>query len=233
MAAQARGATQAGWSGVQAISTLREIARVRADLLPVVPHAIAGDDVVVVVHGFLATAGIFRPLRARLEREAGARIASFSHAPGLGVKRIAQQLGGIVDRIPAGTRIHLVGHSLGGLVARWYVQEGGGHARVAQTIAIATPFGGAKLAARFKVFVGNDLHPGSDVLARLRDGASGTANVPHLSIAGTADRVVSPACARFGASEIAVLEGRGHNQLLFDREAIDLVVSRVRGSRLT
>jgi triacylglycerol lipase len=233
MAARARGTVQAGWSGVQAISTLREIARVRADLMPVVPNAIAGDDVVVLVHGFLATAGIFRPLRARLEREAGARIASFSHAPGLGVKRIAQQLSGIVDRIPTGTRIHLVGHSLGGLVARWYVQEGGGHARIAQTIAIATPFGGAKLAERCKLFVGNDLHAGSDVLARLRDGSSGTPQVPHLSIAGTADRVVSPVSARFGASEIAVLEGRGHNQLLFDREAIDLVVSRVRRSRLT
>ena len=45
--------------------------RVRADLLPIVPRAIAGDDVVVLVHGFLATAGVFRPLRARLEREAG------------------------------------------------------------------------------------------------------------------------------------------------------------------
>jgi triacylglycerol lipase len=232
MAARARGTGHTGWSAVQAISTLREVARVRADLLPVVPRAMAGDDVVVLVHGFLATAGIFRPLRARLEREAGARIASFSHPPGLGVKRIAQQLAGIVDQIPNGTRIHLVGHSLGGLVARWYVQEMGGHARVAQTIAIAAPFGGTKLAERFKLFVGNDLHPGSEVLARLRD-KGGAPQVPHLSIAGTQDRVVSPACASHGASELVVLEGRGHNQLLFDGEAIDLVVSRVIGSRLT
>src|SRR5277367_3397535 len=142
--------------GVQAMSTLREVARVRADLLPILPRAIAGDDVVVLVHGFLATAGIFRPLRARLEREAGARIASFSHAPGLGVRRIAQQLAGIVDRIPHGTRIHLVGHSLGGLVARWYVQEMGGDQRVAQTIAIATPFGGSRIAERVRLLVGND-----------------------------------------------------------------------------
>src|SRR5277367_4675492 len=120
--------------GVQAISTLREVARVRADLLPVLPRAIAGDDVVVLVHGFLATAGVFRPLRAHLEREAGPRVATFSHAPGLGVRRIARQLASLVERIPQGTRIHLVGHSLGGIVVRWYVQEMDGDQRVAQTI---------------------------------------------------------------------------------------------------
>jgi triacylglycerol lipase len=233
MAARTSRPTPTPWPGVQAISTLREVARVRADLLPVLPRAIAGDDVVVLVHGFLATAGVFRPLRARLERDAGALVASFSHAPGLGVRRIAQQLAGIVDRIPHGTRIHLVGHSLGGIVARWYVQEMGGNERVVQTISIATPFGGAKIAERFRLFVGNDLHAGSDVLTRLREGRVGARHVPHLSIAGTGDRMVSPPeSATLGASELVVLEGRGHNQLLFDGEAIDLVVGRVLASRL-
>src|SRR5438445_1604345 len=128
--------------GIEAMATLREVVLMRRDLLPVLPKAYAGDDVVVLVHGFMASAGVFRPMRARLEKEAGACVASFSHAPGWGVKRIAQQLANLVDRIPHGTRIHLVGHSLGGVVARWYVQEMGGHARVAQTISLATPFGG-------------------------------------------------------------------------------------------
>jgi pimeloyl-ACP methyl ester carboxylesterase len=234
MAARTSRASQTAWAGVQAISTLREVARIRADLLPVLPRAIAGDDVVVLVHGFLATAGVFRPLRARLERDAGARVATFSHAPGLGVRRIAQQLADLVDRIPHGTRIHLVGHSLGGIVVRWYVQEMGGHERVAQTISIATPFGGAKIAQRFRLFVGNDLHAESDVLTRLREGNDEARHVPHMSIAGTEDRMVSPPlCAALASNELVVLEGRGHNQLLFDGEAIDLVVGRVLGARLT
>ena len=82
---------------------------------------------------FLATAGVFRPMRKRLRRETGALVASFSHAPGLGVKRIAGQLARLIDRIPHGTRIHLVGHSLGGLVARWYVQEMRGHSDIRVT----------------------------------------------------------------------------------------------------
>jgi triacylglycerol lipase len=228
MAARTSRTSYRSFGGAEAMSTLREVARVRADLLPILPRAIAGDDVVVLVHGFLATAGVFRPLRAHLEREAGARVATFSHAPGLGVRRIARQLANLVERIPHGTRIHLVGHSLGGIVARWYVQEMGGDQRVAQTISIATPFGGSKLAERLKLFVGNDLHAASDVLTRLRDGAARTKHVPHTSIAGSEDRMVSPPeCARFALGELVVLEGRGHNQLLFDREAIGLVVGRV------
>ena len=69
--------------GNEAISTLRQVALFRADVLPIVPRALAGDDVVVLVHGFFATAGVFRPMRARIERETGALVASFSHAPGL------------------------------------------------------------------------------------------------------------------------------------------------------
>ena len=78
--------------GEEAVSTLREMALFRADLMPIVPRALAGDDVVVLVHGFMVTAGVFRPMSKRIRRETGALVASFSHAPGLGVKRIAGQL---------------------------------------------------------------------------------------------------------------------------------------------
>src|SRR5205807_3374596 len=112
---------------------------------------------------------------------------------GVGVRRIAASLSKIVDEIPAGARVHLVGHSLGGLVARWYVEELGGHDRVTQTIALAAPFGGAPAAARLPWLVGLDLVPHSEVLARLR--ASARAEVPHLSIVGGSDQMVYPPSA--------------------------------------
>ena len=216
----------------EALSTLRELARVRADLRPIVPHARCGDDVVVLVHGFLASAGVFRPMRARLEREANARVATFSHAPGLGVKRIARQLAEIVDRIPHGTRVHLVGHSLGGIVVRWYVQEMGATSASCRRFSLATPFGGVRVAESLRVFVGNDLHAASDVLARLRERAR-SCEVPHTSIAGTEDRVVGEAArARFAHGEWIELPGRGHNALLFDRESIAHVVEKVKSAHL-
>src|SRR5271165_2344254 len=95
--------------GVERLAVLRQVALMPCDLASVVPDARPGDDVVVLVHGFFASAGVFRPLRARLEREAGARVATFTHAPCVGVRRIARQLADLVSRIPTETQITVVG----------------------------------------------------------------------------------------------------------------------------
>jgi pimeloyl-ACP methyl ester carboxylesterase len=56
--------------GAEPLAFLREVRLMAHDLGAVVPRVRPGDDVVVLVHGFMASAGVFRPLRARLEREA-------------------------------------------------------------------------------------------------------------------------------------------------------------------
>jgi len=211
----------------ESLATLREVALSPLDLSPRVPAARAGDDVVVLVHGFCATAGVFRPLRARLERETGAHVATFTHAPGVRIRRIARDLAHLVDRVPHGARITIVGHSLGGVVARWYVQEMAGQGRVARTISLASPFHGVDVPP---YFVGADLHPRSSLLRRLRERAS-ESPVPHTSIVAAEDRLVpgiQTAC--LGTGEVVVLHGRGHNTLLFDEEAAGHVIRGVAAS---
>lgn len=208
----------------ETVSTLRAFDLRETSVLPVVT---SGEDVVVLVHGLLATAGAFRPLRARLEAQLGVKVASFTHVPGAGIRRIAEQLARLVDTLPEDARLHLVGHSLGGIVARWYVQEMGGHERVAQTISMATPFGGAPLARKLPVLVGADLHERSSLLARLR-GSAHVGDVPHLSIAGTNDKLAPlHTVTAFPRGEVVVMRGRGHNGLLFCHETLQLVVRRV------
>lgn len=199
----------------------------RHDLGPVVPEHRAGDDVVVLVHGFFASAGVWRPLKKRLEEE-GARVATFTHAPGATVRFIAKQLAKLVDRIHVGARVHIVGHSLGGVVARWYVQESGGHTRVTQTISLASPFGGAPAAQRFPILVGNDLVPHSHVLTRLRSRAH-VHDVPHLSITSDADRMVPSRAAAHQRHDFVLVPGIGHNSMLYDDQIVDIVVDRVFG----
>ena len=213
--------------GDETLATLREAVLWPRDLAPVLPTVGAGEDVVVLIHGFFASAGVFRPMRARLERDANARVASFTHAPGFGVRSIARSLAQIVAKIPADARLHIVGHSLGGIVARWYVQELGGHTRVAQTISLASPFGGSPMAARFPWLVGADLHARSTLLERLRTGPHAPL-VPHVSVVAGNDRLVPPSGAAFHQGEVVHMAGRGHNTLLFDDEVIRLVVDRVR-----
>lgn len=218
----------------ETVATLRELALMARDITAVVPDQVApSSDVVVLVHGIFASAGVFRPMRRQLLASTSVKVASFTHAPGAGVERIARSLARLVDRIPKDCRVHLVGHSLGGLVSRWYVQELGGHARVAQTISLGSPFGGTEVARRFRFLVGADLGRTSPVLARLRARAH-EHDVPHTSLVGDADVLVVPReSAVFPRGDVVVLPGRGHNSLLFDPEAITAVVDRVRRSQKT
>jgi triacylglycerol lipase len=213
----------------ETVATLREVALMARDITPVVPVELdASDNVVVLIHGFFASAGVFRPMRSHLVNDTNAKVASFTHAPGAGIERIARSLARIVARIPASCRVHLVGHSLGGLVARWYVQELGGHARVAQTISLGSPFGGTERARPFRFLVGADLCRTSPVLARLRARAH-EHDVPHMSVVADADAMVVPCeSAVFPRGDVVVLPGRGHNSLLFDPESITHVVDRIR-----
>ena len=213
----------------ETFATLREVVLMARDLTPVVPAQVAPHtDVVVLVHGFFASAGVFRPMRRHLVTDTGATVASFTHTPGAGIERIARSLSRLVDRIPRDCRVHLIGHSLGGLVARWYVQELGGHTRITQTISLGSPFGGTERARRFRFLVGADLHRTSPVLARLRARAH-EHEVEHTSVVADADAMIVPCeSAVFPRGDVVVLPGRGHNSLLFDPESITHVVDRVK-----
>lgn len=218
----------------ETISTFREVVAWPLDVAPSVPDGLRHqDDVVVMIHGFFASAGVWRPMKRLLVESTGSHVASFSHAPGASVDRIARSLSRLVDRLPASCRVHLVGHSLGGLVARYYVQELGGHTRVSQTISLGSPFGGTVLAHPFPFLVGRDLSHRSPLLARLRARAH-EHDVPHTSFLGDGDLMVVPAeSAVFPRGDVVVLQNCGHNTLLFHREAIARVVDRVRAVQET
>ncbi len=212
--------------GVERLAILRQVALMPRDLASIVPDARPGDDVVVLVHGFFASAGVFRPLRGRLERETGARVATFTHTPGIGIRRIARQLAELIDHVPLGARITVVGHSLGGVVARWYVQEMDGHARVSRTISLASPFRGVNVP---QVLVGADVHEQSELLKRVRDRAH-LYGVPHTSVVAASDAVVVGVdTASLGFGDVVVVPNRGHNGLLFDQAVARLVMDRVEG----
>ena len=208
----------------EVLATLREAALLPRDLAPVVPDLSGEEDVVVLVHGFLASGGVFRPMRSQLEAE-GFRVATFTYAPGRSIRSVATQLAEVVARIPRHARVHVVGHSFGGIVARDYVEHLGGHDRVAQTVSLASPFHGAPRARRFTWLIG-DVHPESRTLASIRE-CPPHVRVPHLSIVGGDDRMIPPASARFPGAPYVTLPDLGHNALLFDAEVIRIIVGRL------
>ncbi len=198
---------------------------------PVVPREVLeGEDVVVVLHGLFATAGVLRPLRKHLERRAGIRTATMSYPPGRSAHEVAAQLDALLDQLPSHARIHLVGHSLGGIIVR-HVAVRDHDPRIVQTITMASPFGGIRGAALLSLGGARDLEPESDLLRSVRL-ARPEKPVPHLSIIAGSDLLVSsPVTHALPDGDVVVLRDRGHNALLFDPECIALVERRVLDAR--
>ena len=187
-------------------------------------------DIVVVLHGLFATAGALRPLRRKIERATGFPTVSFTFEPGCDVATLAHRLSVLLTDAPRDARVQLVGHSLGGVVARYFVQVAPCDARVVQTISLGSPFAGTRAASIVPRFVSRDVAVGSRVLDKIERRWRLGAHVPHTSILASHDQLVAPRwSAAYPHGDVIVANARGHNALLFDGEVARLVVDVVKG----
>lgn len=190
-------------------------------------HTLGSGPACVLVHGLYATAGVFGPLERRLERECHASCHSFSYLPGPGILELTERLGKLLARIEGMRPVVLVGHSLGGLVTRYYVQERAFDARVVATVTLAAPFRGSASHWLVPGQAGLDLRADSAILARVREPASVPEGIQHLTIVAADDELIEPDPFPVYGSARQVSHV-GHNGILFDERAIDLVVAHVR-----
>ena len=105
---------------------------------PAAPH----PTPVVLVHGFLGDPSNFLVLRSFLSSHGVRSFASFSYPPRLDYQRLAPRLGQMIARVCRKTgspRVDVVGHSLGGLVARYLVEMGDG-SRVGRLVTLGSPY---------------------------------------------------------------------------------------------
>jgi len=153
------------------------------------------DTPVVLVHGYGHNRSGWFVVERALRRAGFSRITSLNYNPlRNGVPEIAQQLKEHVDLVRTVTgaeRVHVIGHSLGGLVLRWYVQELGGDATVATAVTVATPHHGTVSAMLALGSTAKQLLPGSPVIEQLRRGARSTA-VRWVSYYSNLDLLVQP-----------------------------------------
>jgi triacylglycerol lipase len=89
------------------------------------------------------------------------RLATLGH-------QVAEEATALAEREGV-SRVDVVGFSMGALVARWYVQRGGGKERVRRFVSISGPHAGT-LTAYALPFAGvRDMRPGSSFLGDLED----------------------------------------------------------------
>ncbi|MBI5538146.1 MAG: hypothetical protein HY898_35820 [Deltaproteobacteria bacterium] len=213
----------------ESVALARQSLLMPRDLRPHLPDTGEARHVVVLLHGLLATAGALRVLRERLETETGMATASFTYPPWWGVVELSQRLTTFLEPLPQTTTLHLVGHSLGGLAARYFVQVHPRDQRVVQTISLGSPFGGTIALPWLPDRLASELRPGSQILDTLDASWSAAAHVPHTSIVASHDLLVRPpSSAGWKHGEVVDVSACGHNGLLFDRRVADQVVERLR-----
>ena len=150
---------------------------------------------VILVHGIFDTAKIFRRMQAHLRR-LGRTAHAIDLMPNNGKishLQMARQLANFIDTGFSGTPVDLVGFSMGGIVARAYVQMLGGHEKVHKLVTISAPHHGTALARLLKRPVAMEMRPGSGFLETLNSGTQILEKMDFTSLWTPYDLVILPA----------------------------------------
>jgi triacylglycerol lipase len=186
----------------------------------------AEQRTLVLVPGYLANRSALLPLAGYLRTRGHKQILAYEYSASAGIEQAAIGLRRFLRERVRGGRIDLVCHSLGGLVARVYLQQLGGARRVDRCITLGTPHRGTYNAYWLASRVGRELRPDSPFLARLDASRARAERVRFASIVAGSDNIVIP---RVFSSNDAVVHvpGLGHMGLLFSPTALRAVAERL------
>ncbi|MFI5795460.1 esterase/lipase family protein [Streptomyces sp. NPDC051677] len=137
-----------------------------------------GPPPVVLLHGFIDNRSVFVLLRRSLAQHGRHRVESLNYSPlTCDIRTAAELLGRHIEEICERTgsrQVDVVGHSLGGLIARYYVQRLGGDVRVRTLVTLGTPHSGTRVAPLANAHpIVRQMRPGSEVIEELARPAPG------------------------------------------------------------
>lgn len=176
---------------------------------------------VILVHGYFSNRGTLCRLAEALDRAGtGPVIVPSLPAVVAPIETFAAHLEIVVREVTDASgqgRAILVCHSMGGLIARTYLQAHGG-GRIAGIVTLGSPHHGSALAVLGSGENGRQMRPGSDFLRRLGEGeAVRPPGVPLLSVFTAHDNLVAPQeSSRLGWARNARIAGVGHLAMLAD-----------------
>lgn len=143
-----------------------------------IPTAGRSHPPVLLLHGFVDNRSVFAMLRRSLRRHGWPHVQAVNYSPlTCDIRTAAALLGRHVEQICEQTghsQVDIVGHSLGGLIARYYTQRLGGDSRVRTVITLGTPHSGTRAAPLLNPHpIVRQMRPNSDLIEELAEPAVG------------------------------------------------------------
>jgi len=192
----------------------------------------AGRLPVLLIHGYGCNGGYWRPLREMLVREGISHDAVDLEPVTAGIDDYANAVEAAMHRLQTATgapRVVIVGHSMGGLVARAWLRKygAGAAARVARVVTVGTPHHGTALASFGIGQNAAQMRTDAAWLAQLDSDDRGRRAL-FTSIWSWHDNIVAPqtSCRLPGARNIA-LAGIGHVALGSDPQVLRTILDEV------
>lgn len=187
-----------------------------------------GQPPVILLHGLFQNRSCLLWMHYRLRAAGYHKIISINTPPWRDMEALTEGLAKKVDELRINLKVDkviLVGHSMGGMIARNYVQSRGGAAYVHGMITLGSPHHGSKLAPFALSAMGKTLLPGSSFLRQFNS-VVWPEEVKAVSICTRYDNIVLPAdSGKMDGSQQVELDGMGHTALLFHPRSLQAVIA--------
>lgn len=190
------------------------------------PASGRGRRGVVLVHGFLCNRGVWNPWMKRLRADDVPFVAVDLEPVFGSLDAYAAIVDAAVARVEAATGLApvLVGHSMGGLALRSWMNTLGGEARAHRLVTVGTPHRGTWLARFGHTRNGRQMREGDPWLLALAHGETRERLAHYTCFFGHCDNIVfPPSNATLEGADNRHVAGTAHVRMLFSAEVFDEV----------
>lgn len=153
-----------------------------AGLPPVQRGLLIGDveaagTPIILIHGVVDNRTVFTMLRRGLRKRGFGRVVTLNYSMVThDIRDVATRLSDLIEQVVRETgyeRVHVVGHSMGGLVGRYYAQVMHGDRRVHTLVTLGSPHSGTQPARLVPAPISRQMRPGSDLTEEFDAPATG------------------------------------------------------------
>ena len=189
---------------------------------------------VILLHGLFQNRSCMYWVQNRLRAAGYSQTISINTPPWRNLETLTEELAKKIDELRIKLNVEkfiLVGHSMGGIIARNYVQNRGGAAHVSDLITLGSPHHGSKLAPFAVSQMGKSLLPGSSFLQAFNK-VTWPKVTRAVSIYTRYDNIVLPTdSSKMKGAENIELDGMGHTGLLFHPRSVQAVIDAVENKK--